>query len=110
MSESVVYAIAAQDRVKIGYTTNLPQRMKNIQSACSVPIVCLGTTPGGVELERALHRQFAASRLHGEWFRLTGVERTQLLARLAGEPYFIKLPRAGRGQMLKKRSRYARSR
>lgn len=95
MSESIVYAIAAGERVKIGYTTNLEQRMKSIQSSCSDPIVCLGTSPGGVELEKALHRQFGHARAHGEWFSLSTEDRSTLLRRLDGEPYFIKLPRAG---------------
>lgn len=100
MSESVVYAIAAEHMVKIGFTTNLDKRMRAIQTGCPFPIVCLGTAPGGQLLERALHRQFCRSRRHGEWFELTGVERTELLRRLSGQPYFIKLPRAGRRQML----------
>lgn len=109
VSESIVYAIQAGDRIKIGFTTDLPRRMHEMQTGSSVQLVCIGHCPGGQPLERALHKQFAGSRLHGEWFRLTGVERVELLKRLSGEPYFIKLPRAGRAQMLgrKPRNRYA---
>lgn len=107
---SVVYAIAAGDRVKIGFTTNLPQRMKAIQSSSSLPIVCLGTAPGGLALERALHRQFALHRVYGEWFELPDGQRQELRERLDGKPHFVKLPRAGKAQMLgkPKRSKYAR--
>lgn len=110
MNESVVYAIAVGHMVKIGYTSDLGRRMKEIQSACAERIDCLGTAPGGRPLEAALHRQFASARRHGEWFELTGVERTELRARLSGEPHFIKLPRAGKAQMLgTKENRHARA-
>lgn len=112
MSESVVYAIAAGDSVKIGYTTNLEQRMKAIQSTCPHPIVCLGTAPGGQLLERALHRQFARHRVYGEWFDLPPDQRDALRRRLSGEPHFIQLPRAGKREMYgyPKRNKYERKR
>lgn len=110
MSDSVVYAVAAEHMVKIGFTTDLDRRMREIQSTSPLRIDCLGTAPGGRELEAALHRQFARARKHGEWFELTGVERVELRRRLSGEPYFIRLPRAGKREMLArpKRNRYAK--
>lgn len=100
MTESVVYAVAAGHMVKIGYTTDLTRRMKEIQSASPLRIDCLGTAPGGRPLEAALHRQFTGARRHGEWFEMTGVERVELRKRLAGAPVFIRLPRAGKDKML----------
>lgn len=114
MSESVVYAIDAGGRVKIGRTVDLPRRMSEIQVTCPDPIVCLGTAPGGAALEKALHRQFGRHRCHGEWFNLGPDDRKVLLARLSGEPYFIRLPRAGPREMLpevgRNRKKYARLR
>lgn len=74
MSDAVVYAIAAGRRVKIGHTTDLPRRMREIQVACPDPIVCLGSAAGGGSLEKALHRQFGHARVHGEWFELNDTD------------------------------------
>ena len=54
--------------VKIGFTTDLEQRLRNLQSASPYPLVLRATFPGTEADERKLHRRFAANRLHGEWF------------------------------------------
>jgi hypothetical protein len=61
---SVVYYMRIGNRVKIGYTTDLATRLADIG-----PEELLVTEPGGREVERERHNQFAALRSHREWFR-----------------------------------------
>jgi len=63
----VVYFMRLGDLIKIGYTTNLRQRVSSIN-----PEEVLATEPGGRARERELHKRFAALRVHGEWFRHEG--------------------------------------
>lgn len=63
-ARSVVYYARLGNRVKIGYTANLTNRMANIQ-----PEQLLATERGGPKLEAERHGQFASLRVVGEWFR-----------------------------------------
>jgi hypothetical protein len=76
----VVYFIFDAERrfLKIGYTTNLRDRMANIRwSSCrsaaqfTTSISLWFTIPGTKALEKRLHQRFAASRVFGEWFDAT---------------------------------------
>lgn len=58
--QSQVYYVRIGDHVKIGYTTNVRQRMNQLR--VDVADV-LATEPGGVELEKARHEQFDAERV-----------------------------------------------
>lgn len=70
MSEERVYVIGApgSNTVKIGRTIHLEKRLAEIQRMSPVQLEVLWSTPGGHELETALHRHFRARRSHGEWF------------------------------------------
>jgi hypothetical protein len=57
--------------IKIGNTDKLDARFKTIQACCPVRLELLAYAHGGHLLEKALHRKFRKSRLHGEWFRAT---------------------------------------
>lgn len=58
--QSQVYYVRIGDRVKIGYSINLKQRL----NALRVPeSALLATEPGGRQLERERHLQFAAERV-----------------------------------------------
>ena len=59
-----VYYIRFSDRVKIGYTTNLRQRLNGLPHD-----EVLATEPGTIQDERARHAAFADLRVTGEWFR-----------------------------------------
>ena len=59
------------DPIKIGKAQNIEKRFSDIQNMLPVRLRVLATIPGGFELEGQLHKRFAASRLHGEWFRPT---------------------------------------
>lgn len=57
-------------RVKIGYTTKLTERIANLASETMMwqrPIV-LALEPGGIGTERKRHNQFRHLRIMGEWF------------------------------------------
>lgn len=62
----VVYYVRFGDRIKIGTTTNLPQRLAQL------PVdELLAIEPGNVSKEKARHREFARLLIPGqqEWFR-----------------------------------------
>ncbi len=67
----MIYFIAAGVRrgpVKIGYTDNLADRLRTLQSGNPQPLYALAVIPGDVARERRLHQRFAEGRLIGEWF------------------------------------------
>lgn len=63
----VVYYMRIGDRVKIGTSVSLEQRLMTIN-----PEELMALERGGVSVEQARHREFKALRTHGEWFRLEG--------------------------------------
>ncbi|MEE2041920.1 GIY-YIG nuclease family protein [Nocardiopsis tropica] len=66
--EEVVYFIANGGRVKIGFTSNLPGRLRSLSLRPDNVLTAIG---GGVEVERALHGHFASHRRgNTEWFDL----------------------------------------
>jgi hypothetical protein len=76
----VVYYMRVGNRVKIGFSTNLTSRISDV-----MPEEVLATEPGGPDVERARHRQFADLRVAREWFRYEGplVEHVARLAERA---------------------------
>jgi hypothetical protein len=54
--------------IKIGMGTNVPARLREIQSCCPIRVTTLAQLPGGRAREHAYHKQFADHLLHGEWF------------------------------------------
>jgi hypothetical protein len=74
--EGIVYAIGLQDgsMVKIGITTNLTTRLRDLRHSSPVPIVLLWQTPGASSIECELHVRFAHRRAHGEWFSFAGAD------------------------------------
>lgn len=60
---SVVYYIQEGARIKIGTSTNLPQRLKSISHD-----QLLAVEPGGLKEERSRHKMFAAIAVGNEWF------------------------------------------
>ena len=68
-----VYFIATADRryVKIGYTTNMTRRLRDVQVGNPEPLELLGTLDGTKDDEKRLHHDWRRLRVEGEWFRLT---------------------------------------
>jgi hypothetical protein len=62
----VVYYIRFRDRIKIGTTGNLGQRMRTLWHD-----EIMALERGGRTRERVRHEQFAADRIGGEWFRIS---------------------------------------
>ena len=68
--EPVVYYITRVDRpgqVKIGTTKNLRTRLTELGRRGRT-VTLIATEPGGRDLERQRHAEFAAIRADGEWF------------------------------------------
>ena len=76
--EGIVYfvldATNREQRVKIGYSTNLVERLKALanQTLSQSKPLLLAVEPGGMEREQELHWEFKDQRLYGEWFRYGG--------------------------------------
>ena len=78
--------------IKIGFSRDVSERVKQLQTAIEVPIKVLGTIQARPEMETALHEVFAAWRLAGEWFEpdITLVDFATGLSRcyISGGEYF----------------------
>lgn len=79
-SESYVYALYSQSTglTKIGYSSRFDQRMREITHMNGGDLDLVLKTPGGSDLESALHKKFKAKRKHGEWFSLSKSEISRL--------------------------------
>lgn len=77
-----VYLVQAWPRgpVKIGYATRLASRIRELQVGSPARLVLRAAIPGGADLEGRLHREHDASRLRGEWFKLTPAIKALLKA------------------------------
>lgn len=67
-----VYFAKCGARIKIGFTKNIRQRMKALQTGLSEQIEVVFALRGGKVLEAHLHAMFKSQRLHGEWFSFGG--------------------------------------
>lgn len=68
-----VYALGYGDRVKIGWSSIDPNwRREQMQRTYPETLVLFGFSPGYMRDEKALHAQFAAHRIRGEWFLREG--------------------------------------
>lgn len=62
----------ALPKVKIGYTTNILKRLRDLQPGCCEVMELIGVVPNAsIYLESALHAKFKWNRLHNEWFDLS---------------------------------------
>jgi hypothetical protein len=69
-AKSWVYFVQARSgHIKIGIAVNPRKRMCHLQSHHPEPLRLLACIPGGRDMERALHKEFAAHRVTGEWFK-----------------------------------------
>lgn len=77
-----VYFVLARKcgRVKIGTTRNVRDRMSTLQGCAPEPYTFLGWIPGGLAIERGLHKKLSDCRAFGEWFEI-GETLTEELAR-----------------------------
>lgn len=69
--EGLVYFVEAGigGPVKIGWTQDVERRMAELQTANAHRLSLLGTIPGTLEDEAAVHARFSHLRMEAEWFR-----------------------------------------
>lgn len=68
---SFIYLISdCHGSVKIGYTSNLRERLKTLQTSNSSSLRLLNTFRGGLKEERRLHHYLKTFHKKGEWFSL----------------------------------------
>lgn len=94
MSDGLVYVIQAGEHVKIGWTTNLGNRIEDLRSGSPHRLDVLGVCPGDRDLERAWHHEFRSERVHGEWFQLSADQLEALCERL--EPVEVQFTARGK--------------
>lgn len=70
MSSIYVIKATGTNLVKLGFSTNVPKRLKSLQTACPYDLEVLATWPGIKANEKALHLKFAQYRRSGEWFEV----------------------------------------
>jgi len=54
--------------IKIGFAARVNTRLRDLRLANAYPLRLWASVQAAPSLEREYHRQFAAHRLHGEWF------------------------------------------
>jgi hypothetical protein len=65
-----VYLVSAKlHRFKIGYSTNVNTRIRQLETASSEPVQLIAVAPGGRPLEKDLHYEFRGLRVRLEWFK-----------------------------------------
>lgn len=74
--------VGADGPIKIGCSRWPDDRLLNIANWSPVPIEIMASGVGSHELERFIHRMFAATRSHKEWFHATPA-LTSSIARVA---------------------------
>lgn len=65
-----IYFLQSQtnSQIKIGYTANIHQRIKNLQYQKKDKLELLAAAPGDYDYEAHLHRLFKQHNIEGEWF------------------------------------------
>lgn len=82
---SRIYLIAdTQHNVcKIGISTNVEQRLNNLQTAYPYPLSIIGSFEGTLLDEFAAHKKYFKHKLSGEWFSLTDEIRNEFTGGVA---------------------------
>ena len=68
---SFVYFVRSGNLIKIGVARNVRKRLDGLQCGNPELLSLLALQPGDQNLERRLHKQFAADRVRGEWFNFS---------------------------------------
>jgi hypothetical protein len=71
-----VYFALCGNLVKIGFARDVGKRLVELQCGNPKPITIVAVIPDVLpSVERHLHREFAESRVRGEWFHYTDLKR-----------------------------------
>jgi predicted GIY-YIG superfamily endonuclease len=68
--EALIY-VAQRDRddaIKIGWTSNLERRLREVRKGQGCPVNLVAAFAGDKTVELKLHARFSATRVEGEWF------------------------------------------
>jgi hypothetical protein len=74
VANSQVYFVRAgadNGLIKIGYASDVPARVAQLQIGCPLSLEVLATIEGTTEDEKLFHEMFESSRERDEWFRPT---------------------------------------
>lgn len=64
----VYFVQSAAGAIKIGFSTDLKHRLRDLQVASGERLTLIGKVSGTYSHESSLHRHFRHLHLHGEWF------------------------------------------
>ena len=64
----VYFILSTNGTIKIGISQTPEWRIKDLQRDRDDRLTLLGVCEGGLRKEQALHKEFAAYRVRGEWF------------------------------------------
>lgn len=69
----MIYIIRTSNFVKIGYSTDVNRRFKELQAANPLLLELVGSFPGTLSLERTIHAKLRPHRCGGgsEWYQMT---------------------------------------
>lgn len=67
-----VYVVRVADFVKIGSTSNIEQRVADIQTCSPFKVELMAVLSQDKSHERLFHRMFEKHHVRGEWFHLRG--------------------------------------
>lgn len=70
--QGYIYFLAGDGLVKIGFTTNLKERVRSISRMSPRKLNLIARLRGTQRNEDELHGMLKKYRQHGEWFRLEG--------------------------------------
>jgi hypothetical protein len=70
MFPPTIYFVSAETlrAIKIGYSTDVAQRVRDLQAATADTLLLLGMHEGDRATEKALHKRFARLHIKGEWY------------------------------------------
>jgi predicted GIY-YIG superfamily endonuclease len=76
MSKSYVYLLLDGMNYKIGITTNMDNRIKELQTGNSrnISVVFYYPINSAQKMEAMLHRKYKKKRVRGEWFNLNQID------------------------------------
>ncbi|WP_256849204.1 GIY-YIG nuclease family protein, partial [Pantoea sp. Ft+CA_17] len=66
---SVIYFVQFGDRIKIGFTADLRQRLRVFRSTLLGDVRLIGSVPGARKLESEIHKRLKDHRVGGDWFK-----------------------------------------
>jgi Meiotically up-regulated gene 113 len=74
----------ANRSIKIGFSSNVKERIEDLQIGNSSELVLIGTIKGGKSLEQTLHITFRKHRITGEWFNEQILPEVKALCKVNG--------------------------